>query len=84
LAVILPAGAPTILIGMRISTDMAWLMIVAAKMLVGGTGIGYFVWSEWNNLSLPNVIFAFLMVGVVGMALNTPFARLQQAATDVD
>ncbi|MBC7992922.1 MAG: ABC transporter permease subunit, partial [Rhizobacter sp.] len=49
--VILPAAAPTILTGMRISIGIAWLVIVAAEMLVGGTGIGYFVWNEWNNLS---------------------------------
>ena len=50
--VILPAAAPTILTGMRISMGIAWLVIVAAEMLVGGTGIGYFVWNEWNNLCL--------------------------------
>src|SRR6267143_1387490 len=53
--VILPAAAPTILTGMRISMGIAWLVIVAAEMLVGGTGIGYFVWNEWNNLNLANV-----------------------------
>ena len=67
--VILPAAAPTILTGMRISMGIAWLVIVAAEMLVGGTGIGYFVWNEWNNLSLTNVIFAILVIGVVGMLL---------------
>ena len=70
LRVILPAAAPTILTGMRISMGIAWLVIVAAEMLVGGTGIGYFVWNEWNNLSLTNVIFAILMIGLVGMALD--------------
>jgi len=68
--VILPAAAPTILTGMRISIGIAWLVIVAAEMLVGGTGIGYFVWNEWNNLSLSNVITAILLIGVVGMALD--------------
>ncbi len=82
--VILPAAAPTILTGMRISMGIAWLVIVAAEMLVGGTGIGYFVWNEWNNLSLPNVIFAILMIGVVGMLLDLLFARLQRAVTYVD
>ncbi len=67
---ILPAAAPTILTGMRISMGIAWLVIVAAEMLVGGTGIGYFVWNEWNNLSLTNVIFAILLIGVVGMLLD--------------
>jgi nitrate/nitrite transport system permease protein len=82
--VILPAAAPTILTGMRISMGIAWLVIVAAEMLVGGTGIGYFVWNEWNNLSLPNVIFAILVIGVVGMLLDLAFARLQKAVTYVD
>ena len=77
--VILPAAAPTIVTGMRISMGIAWLVIVAAEMLVGGTGIGYFVWNEWNNLSLTNVIFAILVIGVVGMALDLMFARLQRA-----
>jgi nitrate/nitrite transport system permease protein len=79
--VILPAAAPTILTGMRISMGIAWLVIVAAEMLVGGTGIGYFVWNEWNNLSLTSVIFAILMIGVVGMLLDLAFARLQKAVT---
>lgn len=79
--VILPAAAPTILTGMRISMGIAWLVIVAAEMLVGGTGIGYFVWNEWNNLSLTNVIFAILVIGVVGMLLDLAFARLQTAVT---
>jgi len=82
--VVLPAAAPTILTGMRISMGIAWLVIVAAEMLVGGTGIGYFVWNEWNNLSLPNVIFAILVIGVVGMALDALFARLQKAVTYVE
>ena len=82
--VILPAAAPTILTGMRISMGIAWLVIVAAEMLVGGTGIGYFVWNEWNNLSLPNVIFAILMIGIVGMLLDLAFARLQKWVTYVE
>ncbi|MDP3521052.1 MAG: nitrate ABC transporter permease [Hydrogenophaga sp.] len=82
--VILPAAAPTILTGMRISMGIAWLVIVAAEMLVGGTGIGYFVWNEWNNLSLTNVIFAILMIGVVGMLLDLSFARLQKWVTYVE
>ena len=82
--VILPAAAPTILTGMRISMGIAWLVIVAAEMLVGGTGIGYFVWNEWNNLSLTNVIFAVLLIGVVGMLLDLMFAQLQKAVTYVE
>ena len=82
--VILPAAAPTILTGMRISMGIAWLVIVAAEMLVGGTGVGYFVWNEWNNLSLTNVIFAVLLIGVVGMLLDLMFAQLQKAVTYVE
>ena len=67
---ILPAAAPTILTGMRISIGIAWLVIVAAEMLVGGTGIGYYVWNEWNNLDLNSVIFSILMIGIVGMLLD--------------
>jgi nitrate/nitrite transport system permease protein len=76
--VILPAAAPTILTGMRISMGIAWLVIVAAEMLVGGTGIGYFVWNEWNNLSITNVLFAIFMIGVVGMALDSLFGVLSK------
>jgi len=82
--VILPAAAPTILTGMRISMGIAWLVIVAAEMLVGGTGIGYFVWNEWNNLSLTNVIFAILTIGVVGMLLDLAFGKLQKLVTYVE
>jgi nitrate/nitrite transport system permease protein len=82
--VILPAAAPTILTGMRISMGIAWLVIVAAEMLVGGTGIGYFVWNEWNNLALSSVIFAILVIGLVGMALDLLFARAQKAVSYVD
>ena len=79
--VILPAAAPTIFTGMRISIGIAWLVIVAAEMLVGGTGIGYFVWNEWNNLSITNVIIAILLIGVVGMLLDQLLARAARAVT---
>jgi nitrate/nitrite transport system permease protein len=83
-AVILPAAAPTIMTGMRISIGIAWLVIVAAEMLVGGTGIGYFVWNEWNNLSIANILSGILAIGLVGMALDFMFARLQKAVTYID
>jgi nitrate/nitrite transport system permease protein len=82
--VILPAAAPTILTGMRISIGIAWLVIVAAEMLVGGTGIGYFVWNEWNNLSITNVITAILFIGAVGMALDQIMGRLQRLVSYAD
>ena len=79
--IILPAAAPTIVTGMRISIGIAWLVIVAAEMLVGGTGIGYFVWNEWNNLSITNVIIAILVIGVVGMVLDQMLARSARLVT---
>jgi nitrate/nitrite transport system permease protein len=69
-SVILPAAAPTIMTGARISIGIAWLVIIAAEMLVGGTGIGYFVWNQWNNLSISDIIVAILIIGVVGMILD--------------
>jgi len=78
LFVILPAAAPTILTGMRISIGIAWLVIVAAEMLVGGTGIGYFVWNEWNNLSITSILVAILSIGLIGMALDQALAWLSK------
>ena len=74
--VILPAAAPTIMTGARISIGIAWLVIVAAEMLVGGTGIGYFVWNQWNNLNIADIVVAILLIGLVGMALDQLLGRL--------
>jgi nitrate/nitrite transport system permease protein len=82
--VIFPAAAPTILTGMRISIGISWLVIVAAEMLVGGTGIGYYVWNEWNNLNLNSVIFSILMIGLVGMLLDQVLARTQRLVQYAD
>lgn len=79
--VILPAAAPTIFTGMRISIGIAWLVIVAAEMLVGGTGIGYFVWNEWNNLSLADIMLGILLIGLVGMALDRLLGLATTAVT---
>jgi len=68
--VILPAAAPTILTGVRISVGISWLVIVAAEMLVGSTGIGHYVWTAWGTLDISAVIFAILMIGIVGMLLD--------------
>ena len=68
---ILPAALPTIFTGLRISMGISWLVIVAAEMLVGGTGIGYYVWNEWNNLDLSSVVFSILMIGIIGMLLDS-------------
>jgi len=79
--VILPAAAPAIVAGLRISVGSAWVAIVAAEMLIGGTGIGYFVWNEWNNLQLTSVIFAILLTGFVGLVLDFGFASLAKTLT---
>ena len=77
--VILPAAAPTIMTGARISIGIAWLVIVAAEMLVGGTGIGYFVWNQWNNLSIADIIVAILLIGLIGMGLDQLLGRAARA-----
>src|SRR5215510_10837897 len=76
--VILPAAAPAIVAGLRISVGSAWVAIVAAEILIGGTGIGYFVWNEWNNLALTSVIFAILAIGLIGVLLDAGLGRLSR------
>jgi nitrate/nitrite transport system permease protein len=78
MTVILPAAAPAIVAGLRISIGSAWVAIVAAEMLIGGTGIGYFVWNEWNNLALTSVIFAILAIGLIGVLLDAGLGRLSR------
>ncbi|WP_083885616.1 nitrate ABC transporter permease [Synechococcus sp. PCC 7336] len=75
--VILPAAAPNIVSGLRISIGISWLVIVAAEILVGGTGLGYFVWNEWNNLSITSIITAIVVIGLVGIILDRIFGILQ-------
>lgn len=75
--VILPASAASIVAGMRISAGIAWLVIVAAEILLGGTGLGYFVWNEWNNLSITSIITAILVIGAVGLIIDRMFGLLQ-------
>ena len=75
--VILPAAAPNIVSGLRISMGISWLVIVAAEMLIGGTGLGYFVWNEWNNLSITSIITAIIVTGLVGIVLDRLFGFLQ-------
>ena len=68
---------PNILAGMRISMGIAWLVIVAAEMLLG-SGIGYFIWNEWNNLSLPNIFVAIIVIGLTGILLDQLIGALQK------
>lgn len=78
--VILPAAAPNIVAGLRISLGIAWLVIVAAEILLSG-GIGYFVWNEWNNLKITSIITAILVVGLVGLIMDRLFGLLQNWVT---
>lgn len=68
--IVLPAARPYIITGMRLSLGIAWMVIVAAEMLTGGIGIGFYVWDEWNNLSVSSIIVAIVVIGLVGMALE--------------
>ncbi|MGR3274188.1 nitrate ABC transporter permease [Acaryochloris marina NIES-2412] len=74
--VIIPAALPNIISGLRISMGIAWLVIVAAEMLLG-SGLGYFVWNEWNNLSIANILVAIFIIGIVGIILDQIFAFLE-------
>ena len=75
--VIIPAALPNIVSGLRISMGISWLVIVAAEMLLG-TGLGYFIWNEWNNLYIPNILVAIFIIGLVGIALDSIFAALEK------
>lgn len=75
--VILPAAAPSIIAGLRISIGISWLVIVAAEMIVGGIGLGSFIWNEWNNLNVTSIITAIIVIGLVGIILDHLLALLQ-------
>ncbi|CAI0779333.1 nitrate ABC transporter permease [Serratia ficaria] len=68
--ILFPAVLPYVLTGVRLSIGIAWLVIVAAEMLTGGVGIGFWIWNEWNNLNVENIIIAILVIGVVGLLLE--------------
>ena len=68
--ILFPAVLPYVLTGVRLSIGVAWLVIVAAEMLTGGVGIGFWVWDEWNNLNVAHIIIAIFVVGIVGLLLE--------------
>jgi nitrate/nitrite transport system permease protein len=68
--ILLPAVLPYMLTGVRLSVGTAWLVIVAAEMLTGGVGIGFWVWDEWNNLNVQHILIAIFVIGVVGLLLE--------------
>ncbi|HQU15659.1 MAG TPA: nitrate ABC transporter permease [Gammaproteobacteria bacterium] len=76
--ILLPATRPYIITGMRLSLSVAWMVIVAAEMLTGGVGIGYYVWDEWNNLNVKSIIVAIVLIGVVGIALELVMDVIQK------
>ncbi len=68
--IMLPAAAPYIFSGLRIGVGLSWLAIVAAEMLVGGVGIGFFIWDAWNSSRISDIILALIYVGLIGFALD--------------
>ncbi len=68
--VLFPAVLPYMLTGVRLSIGTAWLVIVAAEMLTGGVGIGFWLWDEWNNLKVEHIVIAIFVIGVVGLLLE--------------
>ncbi|TLP92593.1 ABC transporter permease [Nesterenkonia salmonea] len=76
--VLLPATLPGIVTGLRTALSTAWLVIVAAEMIVGGRGMGHFVWNEWNALNTPSIVVAIVIIGGVGFILDRSIAQLQR------
>jgi nitrate/nitrite transport system permease protein len=79
--ILLPSVLPYMLTGVRLSIGTAWLVIVAAEMLTGGVGIGFWVWDEWNNLNVPHIIIAIVVIGVVGLMLEQALVALAKSFT---
>ncbi|MDV2998688.1 MAG: Bicarbonate transport system permease protein CmpB [Chroococcopsis gigantea SAG 12.99] len=68
--VLFPATVPYVFTGLRIGIGLSWLAIVAAEMLIGGVGIGFFIWDAWNSSMLSEIILALVYVGIVGFLLD--------------
>lgn len=81
--VLLPFALPHIVTGLRISFGIAWMVIVAAEMLSGKSGIGFYVWDAWNALNLPNVVCAILVIGVTGFLFDRLFNVLEKKVSYV-
>ncbi len=76
-----PSAAPYIFTGLRIGVGLSWLSIVAAEMLTGGVGIGFFIWDAWNSSRLPDIVVALVYIGVVGFVLDRLVAALGSLIT---
>jgi nitrate/nitrite transport system permease protein len=74
--IMLPATVPYIFTGLKIGVGLSWLAIVAAEMLIGGVGIGFFIWDAWNSSLIPDIIIALIYVGIVGFFLDRAIALL--------
>jgi nitrate/nitrite transport system permease protein len=79
--VMLPSAAPYIFTGLRIGVGLSWLAIVAAEMLTGGVGIGFFIWDAWNSSRLPDIVVALLYIGLVGFILDRLVEALGKLVT---
>jgi len=79
--ILLPAAAPYIFTGLRIGVGLSWLAIIAAEMLIGGVGIGFFIWDAWNSSNLSDIIVALVYVGLVGFALDRLMALVGHLVT---
>ncbi|MBC8131148.1 MAG: nitrate ABC transporter permease [Rhizobiaceae bacterium] len=79
--IMIPAAAPYIFTGLRIGIGLSWLAIVAAEMLIGGVGIGFFIWDAWNSSLISDIILALVYVGLVGFALDRIVALVGRTVT---
>jgi nitrate/nitrite transport system permease protein len=79
--IMLPAAAPFIFSGLRIGVGLSWLAIIAAEMLIGGVGIGFFIWDAWNSSRISDIILALVYVGLVGFALDRIVAFVGRKVT---
>jgi nitrate/nitrite transport system permease protein len=79
--ILFPSVLPYMLTGVRLAIGTAWLVIVAAEMLTGGVGIGFWVWDEWNNLNVPHIIIAIVVIGTVGLLLEQALVTLAKSFT---
>ncbi len=79
--IMLPAAAPFIFSGLRIGVGLSWLAIIAAEMLIGGVGIGFFIWDAWNSSRISDIILALVYVGLIGFALDRLVAFIGRKVT---
>ena len=79
--IMVPAAAPYIFTGLRIGIGLSWLAIVAAEMLIGGVGIGFFIWDAWNSSHISEIILALIYVGLIGFILDRMVAAVSNTVT---